>query len=340
MLRRYALITPCRDEAAYLQTTIDCVAAQSVPPAKWVIVDDGSTDATPEILRRAAQQHSFIQVIRREDRGQRAVGHGVIEAFYDGLNAIDIDDYDYICKFDGDLEFGPRYFERLMELFEATSCLGTASGKLFLRYGEPPKLVEERCGDENSVGPSKFYRVQCFKDIGGFVRQVSWDGIDGHMCRLRGWIARSYHDPELQIIHLRRMGSSQKSFWTGRVRWGRGKFFMGSAPYYVAAVSLYRMFERPYVISGIGIFWGYLKAMWKRETRFNDPQYLKFFRRYELESLLFGKRRTMNKHHARIEASYRGDRGDERGFEPDVTSAVSACSAVNDGRVRTTVSAR
>ncbi len=315
MSRRYALITPCRDEAAYLQTTIDTVAAQSVLPAKWVIVDDGSTDETPAILERAAKQYPFIQVIRRDDRGQRAVGPGVIEAFYDGLKAINLDEYDYICKFDGDLEMPPRYFERVMEHFEADPWLGTLSGKLFLRYGD--KLVEERCGDENSVGPAKFYRTQCFKEIGGFVRQVSWDGIDGHMCRMKGWIARSIDDPEMRIIHLRRMGSSQKSFWTGRVRWGRGKYFMGSAPYYVLAVSVYRMFERPYVLSGIGIFWGYLKAMLARHERFDDPLYFKFFRRYELRSLLLGKRRTMNAYHDRIRAS----------FPPRVPAAATTAAA-------------
>jgi biofilm PGA synthesis N-glycosyltransferase PgaC len=220
MSRRYLLITHCRDEAAYLRSTIETVAAQSVPPSKWIIVDDGSTDETPAILAEAARKHPYIQVIRREDRGRRSVGPGVIEAFYDGLKAADLDDFDYVCKFDGDLEMPPRYFERLMELFEADPWLGTASGKLFLRYGD--KTVEERCGDENSVGPAKFYRVQCFGDIGGFVRQVSWDGIDGHICRMKGWVARSIDDPELRIIHLRRMGSSQQNFWTGRVRWGRG----------------------------------------------------------------------------------------------------------------------
>ena len=79
---------------------------------------------------------------------------------------------------------------------------------------------------------------------------------------------------------------------------------MGSAPYYVAAVALYRMFERPFVLSGIGIFWGYLKAWLKRVKRFDNPDYLRFFRRYELESLLFGKRRTMNKYHDRVRKEF------------------------------------
>lgn len=319
MHRRYVLITPCRDEAAYLQTTIDTVAAQSVPPCKWVIVDDGSKDETPQILERAAKKHPYIHVIRREDRGQRAVGPGVIEAFYDGLKAVNLDEFDYLCKFDGDLEMPPRYFERLMEIFEEDPWMGTLSGKLYLRYGD--KTVEERCGDENSVGPAKFYRVGCFSDIGGFVRQVSWDGIDGHMCRLKGWIARSMHDDDLKIIHLRRMGSSQKSFWTGRVRWGRGKYFMGSTLPYVTAVSIYRMLERPYVLSGIGIWWGYVKAMFAKLPRFNDPAYLKFFRRYEFESLMRGKRRTMNKWHDRV----------RREFPPPNQRKANAASSASMG---------
>jgi glycosyltransferase involved in cell wall biosynthesis len=298
MPRRYLLVSPCRDEADYLQTTIDTVAAQSVLPAKWLIVDDGSTDATPTILEAAQKKHAFIEVVRREDRGHRSVGPGVIDAFYHGLSHVDMDDYDYICKFDCDLEMPRRYFERLMEYFEEDAWLGTMSGKLHLRYGD--KVVMERTGDENSVGPSKFYRTGCFKDIGGFVREVCWDGIDGHMCRMKGWIARSADDPELRIIHLRQMGSSHVSLWNGRKRWGRGKYFMGSTPYYVAAVSLYRMLERPYLLSGLGILWGYLEAQLDRAPRMQDEDYLSYVRRFERDSLIFGKTRTAERYHAMI----------------------------------------
>ena len=265
MLRKYALITPCRDEDAYLQTTIDCVAAQTVLPTKWVIVDDGSTDDTPEIISTAQRQYDYIDVVRRDDRGQRSVGPGVVDAFYAGLESVNLDDYDFVCKFDGDLEFQPRYFERLMESFDKDPWLGNLSGKLFLRYGS--RLVEERLRDDNSIGPAKFYRVECFRDIGGFVRQVSWDGIDGHMCRMRGWVPAAIDEEELRVIHLRRMGSSQQSFWEGRLRWGRGKYYMGSRWYYVLAVSIYRMFERPFVVSGVGILIGYIRASVRREPR-------------------------------------------------------------------------
>ncbi|MEM7229765.1 MAG: glycosyltransferase family 2 protein [Planctomycetota bacterium] len=333
MSRRYALITPCRDEAAYLRTTIETVAAQTVLPARWIIVDDGSTDDTPEILRDAAERYSFITVITRQDRGGRSVGPGVIEAFYEGLDHLNLDDVDYVCKLDGDLEIPARYFERLMERFEADPWLGTCSGKLFLRYDD--QLVEERCGDENSVGPSKFYAVDCFREIGGFVRQVSWDGIDGHMCRLHGWIARSVDEPDLRLIHLRRMGSSQRSFWEGRKRWGRGKYFMGSRLYYVLAVSAYRMFERPWIVSGVGILKGYIEAMFRKEQRFDDPTYLRYFRAYERRSLFQGRRRNMVETHRQIRSTFppkRQPADDARGSEPEADlSELAEAVALHGG---------
>jgi glycosyltransferase involved in cell wall biosynthesis len=299
MARRYLIVSPCRDEAEHLQETIDSIAAQTVRPARWIIVDDGSRDETPQILARAAAQHPFIQIHRREDRGHRSVGPGVIDAFYAGLAQADLDDYDYLCKLDCDLELGPRYFERALECFEEDPWLGSLSGKLYLK--EPDgSLTRERTGDENSVGAVKFYRVACFKDIGGFVREVCWDGIDGHMSRLRGWVSRSVDDPELRIVHRRQMGSSHIGLWNGRKRWGRGKYFMGSAPYYIAAVSLYRMLEKPYVLSGLGILVGYIQARLERAPRMQDPAYLDLLRRFERDTMLRGKRKTTDRLHDRI----------------------------------------
>jgi poly-beta-1,6-N-acetyl-D-glucosamine synthase len=297
-LRRYLVISPCRDEAEFVQRTIDSVAAQTQLPTTWLIVDDGSKDETPKILEAAAARHPFIRVVRREDRGKRLVGPGVIDAFYFGLSQVRIDDYDYVCKFDVDLEIPARYFERCMEHFENDRCLGTVSGKVQLKLGD--KCVVERIGDENSAGQAKFYRVACFKDIGGFVRGVCWDGIDGHMCRLKGWIARSIDEPDLRITHLRLMGSSDQNVWTGRMRWGRGKYFMGSAPYYVAAVALYRAIERPFLVGGLGILWGYVKAALARAPRMDNPAYLQQLRRFELQSLVLGKRRTVARYNKRI----------------------------------------
>ena len=299
---RYVLISPCRDEADYMRQTLDSVVAQSLPPAKWVIVDDGSTDATPQILAEYAQRHDWIEIVTRSDRGRRAVGPGVIDAFYAGLDAVNPDEFEYLCKLDLDLEIPPGYFERVIQQMEVTPRLANFSGKPYLREKDG-RLTSERLGDENAVGQIKLYRITAFKEIGGFVRQVSWDGIDGHMCRMKGWIARSEDHPELRFIHLRQMGSSQHSLWVGRLRWGFGKYFMGSAPYYVAAVAFYRMFEKPYIVGGWGIFWGYFKAMVAGTPRFENREFRAFLRRFELQSLLFGKRRTVDRYHQRIHQS-------------------------------------
>ncbi len=300
--RRYVLVSPSRDEADFLPTTIRSVAAQTVPPAKWVIVDDGSTDDTPRILQEAAQQYPFIQVIRREDRGKRSVGPGVIDAFYAGLEHVDLDDYDYVCKLDADLDIPPRYFQTVIERFESQPRLGNFSGKVYMREDDGSETLE-RMGDENAIGAAKFYRVSCFKDIGEFVREVCWDGIDGHTCRMKGWVAQSDDQPDLRLIHLRQMGTSHKGIWTGRMRWGRGKWFMGSAWYYILAVSLYRMFEKPFVIGGLGILCGYLRAAATGMKRYDHPAFRKHLRRYELRSLLHGKREAMEAYHRQITQS-------------------------------------
>ena len=102
--RRYLLISPCRDEADYIRRTLDSVAAQSVPPTLWVVVDDGSTDETPAILEEYARRLPYLRIVRRTDRGGRQVGPGVIEAFYAGLETVRLEDFDYLCKLDMDLD--------------------------------------------------------------------------------------------------------------------------------------------------------------------------------------------------------------------------------------------
>lgn len=290
--RRYAIVTPCRDEADHIRETIRTVVVQEPPPAKWVIVDDGSTDETPRLLREAAEQYDFIEIVTRGDRGDRAVGGGVIDAVYAGLEAIDIDEFDYVCKLDADLELPRGYFERMIEEMEGNPSLGNFSGKVYLKLDDG-RLVYERMGDENAIGAAKFYRVTCFRDIGGFVRHVGWDGIDGHMCRLKGWMARSVDEPEIRIVHRRLMGSSHRSVWHGRVRWGRLKWYQGSALYYILAVTGYRMFERPFIVGGVGIFWGYLRSAMTRAPRFEYPGFRPTLRRFERLSLFRGKSKAI-----------------------------------------------
>ncbi len=274
-----------------MRQTLDTVIEQSIRPALWVIVDDGSTDATPQILAEYAAQHDWIRVVTRKDRGTRSVGPGVIEAFYAGYDTIDPDDFDYLCKLDLDLRLPPRYFEGLMARMEANPRIATCSGKAYIETEHG--LENERHGDETSIGASKFYRVSHFKALGGFVRQVMWDGIDCHRCRMRGWIACSWDDPELRFVHLRPMGSSQQGIFVGRMRHGYGQYFMGSGLLWMIATAVYRIPEKPYVLGGAFILWGWLRSWLKGLPRYEEPGFREFLRRYHWRALLVGKRRAI-----------------------------------------------
>src|SRR6266404_7670013 len=149
-----------------------------------------------------------------------------------------------------DLDLPVRYFELLMQRMESDPRVGTTSGKPWFVLPQSGALEPEICGDEMSVGMTKFYRVACFEEIGGFVRQVMWDGIDCHRCRMLGWIARSWDEPDLRFIHLRPMGSSQTGIWTGRMRHGFGQYFMGTGLAYMTASAAFRMLRPPRLIGG------------------------------------------------------------------------------------------
>lgn len=286
-LGKYVLITPCRDEAAYARRCIESVLAQTVLPALWVVVDDGSSDETPAILAEYAAKHPWIKVVRREDRGKRAVGPGVVDAFYAGMETIHPQDFDFLCKFDLDLDLPRQYFEILMRRMDENPRLGTCSGKPY--FEECGRLVSEKCGDEMSVGMTKFYRVTCFHEIGGFVREVMWDGIDCHRCRMLGWSARSWDDADLRFIHLRPMGSSQKSILTGRMRHGYGQYFMGTDLFYMTVSSVYRLSHPPYVIGGLAMWWGYVKSALAGKPRYPDPEFRSFLNTYQHRCLQVGK---------------------------------------------------
>jgi glycosyltransferase involved in cell wall biosynthesis len=291
----YVLISPCRDEAAYMRETLDGVIAQSLRPAKWVIVDDGSTDDTPRILAEYARRHDWIEIVTRSDRGRRSVGPGVIDAFYAGYRTINPDDYEYLCKLDLDLRLPPRYFEILVARMAANPRIATCSGKAYVE--ERGRLVPERHGDDTSLGMTKFYRVSCFKAIGGFVREVMWDGIDCHRCRMKGWIACSWDESELRFVHLRPMGSSQQSIYAGRMRHGAGQYFMGTSFLYMAASAAIRMNQKPYVLGALATLWGWLRSALQRKRRLDDPEFRSALRAYQRRVLLVGKKRALEKIH-------------------------------------------
>lgn len=289
----FVVISPCRNEAAFMKRTLDSVVAQTCRPTLWIIVDDGSSDETPQIISEYAAQHDWIKRIDKPDRGHRAVGPGVVDAFYAGLDAVEhIQNFTYLCKLDLDLDLPSGYFEGLINRMAADPRIGTCSGKPYVRRNG--NLISERRGDEMSAGMTKFYRRTCFEDIGGFVREVMWDAIDCHTARMKGWRAISWDDPELRFEHLRPMGSSQVSIYEGRRRHGFGQYFMGTAPFYFSATAIYRSLEPPYILGGIAMMHGYFGAAIRGQKRIENPKLIAFIRSYQRRALRVGRAKAIS----------------------------------------------
>jgi glycosyltransferase involved in cell wall biosynthesis len=284
--RRYVIVMPTRDEEKFLRNTVESILGQSVLPTELVIVNDGSGDRTGEIAEELAAEHPWIHAVHRADRGGRKVGGGVVEAFYSGYNELRTKDWDYLVKLDADLTLPPGYFEGIFKKMEADPLLGSASGKVFNPVGDT--LHEERLDDEMVSGAVKLYRRRCWDDIGGLVREVMWDGIDFHRARIKGWKTRSFRDEDLHIIHHRLMGSSHKSIVHGRLRWGRGQYFMGTHPCYIFASGVFRMRERPYVLGGLLIIAGYFQAMFQGMRRYEDLEFRRHLHNWQLKRIGLG----------------------------------------------------
>jgi glycosyltransferase involved in cell wall biosynthesis len=282
-----------------MRETLDTVVAQSILPTKWIIVDDGSTDESLDILKRYADLYPWIEIVRRENRGHRAVGPGVIDAFYAGYRTVNTGDYDYLCKLDLDLRLPPRYFELLIRKMEDDPAIATCSGKAYIEADGD--LVAEQHGDDTSLGMTKFYRIERFEAIGGFVREVMWDGIDCHKCRMHGWKACSWDEPDLRFVHLRPMGSSQQSVYVGRMRHGYGQYFMGTGFLYMFVSAASRVLQKPYLIGSMAMLWGWMRSALRGAPRYEDAAFRRFLRHYHKRVLLVGKRRAV----AEVTASLR-----------------------------------
>lgn len=302
--RTYCIVSPVRDEEQFMRRTLDSVVNQTVPPDLWVIVDDGSTDATPAILAEYAARYPYIQVVPRRNRGKRRVGGGVVEAFNEGWEVARPHDHDFLTKLDMDLELPLGYFERLLALMAADPRLGTVSGKAY--YPGPSntdqsfagELISEHIGDDVSLGMTKFWRRTCFDEIGGLVPQVLWDGIDCYKARMLGWKACSIDEPGLRFLHLRPMGSSDKGILTGRERWGLGHWMMDSSPLFVFATALNRARYRPYGIGSLAMLSGYMKGRFRGEPQLKDVEFRRHLRGYQWAMMTRGKAAAMRRFEA------------------------------------------
>jgi biofilm PGA synthesis N-glycosyltransferase PgaC len=276
---KYAVISPVKDEAAFIEATIVSMINQSIHPAVWVIVNDGSRDTTASIVQKYAQEHSWIILVNRQDTGIRKRGKGVVEAFYAGYKTL-IESYDFIVKLDGDVSFEPDYFEALFNRFSTDPQLGIAGGGL---YEKPDGKTWVLYTTKDHVrGCTKVYRRECFEAIGGLVASMGWDGIDEWKALAKGWEVRSFLD--LKIYHYRFTGAAT-GFLKSCIEQGNGAYRMGYHPLFMIARGIRRMIYKPYVIGGAAMIGAYFIAWIQKQELLADPSVVRYIRRSQIKKL-------------------------------------------------------
>ncbi len=280
MTTRYAIVTPVRDEEKHVAATIDSLLAQTVLPAEWVIVDDGSTDATGRIIDDYAARYPFIRSLHRPNRGFRKAGGGVMEAFYDGYDAIETRDWEFIVKLDGDLSFEPNYFAKCFDYFRRVPDLGIGGGQIYHEVGGQLKL--EAVPKFHVRGATKIYRRSCWEAIGGLWRAPGWDTIDEVKENMLGWKTYSFED--LQLVHHRFTGSAE-GLVRDCVKHGVVCYICGYHPLFFAVSCLYRLFRKPYFIGPLAMIYGFAKACLTQVGRVNDRAFIDYLRVQQLRRL-------------------------------------------------------
>lgn len=287
-LPQYAVISPVRDEERFLATTASSVIAQTHRPHQWVIVDDGSTDATRSIAESYAAEYDWITVIASGARHERARGAPIVEAFNAGRAALR-GPTELTVKLDGDLFLPAHYFEWIAASFARDPRAGIVGGSILT-------LVEGRwerdaVSRHNVIGAAKAYRTDCLEEIGGLRPSMGWDGIDEYAARARGW--RVHVLSELPILHYKHRGSKQPWY---RARWeeGRGAHYMSYHPAFLAIRAAYRMLvERPSILGGLVLGAGFTYGHLTRALQIDDVgarDLLRQEQRARMRGLLHGAR--------------------------------------------------
>jgi len=280
-MTKYVIITPVRDEERHIESTIASVCDQSIRPTEWVIVNDGSTDKTGEIIERRAAQCSWIKVVHRTNRGFRKSGGGVIEAFYDGYKELHSSDWEFIVKLDGDLTFSSDYFEKCFEHFERDPKLGVGGGDIYHDI-QGTKRVEVN-PRFHVRGATKIYRRACWEAIGGLLKAPGWDTIDEVKANMLSW--KSYSFSELHLIHHRLTGTAD-GLLGDRVKHGLACYISGYHPLFLVASCVRRLIQKPYVAGSAAICYGFLKGYWTHVPRVNDTQLIRYLRTQQLRRLV------------------------------------------------------
>ncbi|MBV9998638.1 MAG: glycosyltransferase family 2 protein [Verrucomicrobia bacterium] len=281
--KTYIVVSPVRNEAKHLPLTIDSMLAQTIRPVLWVIVNDGSKDETGQIAEAAAKSNPWIKVVSRPDRGFRKAGGGVVEAFYAGYRLIEDQAWDYLVKLDGDLSFSPDYFEKCFARFEEHARLGIAGGTI-CRVTDGGTEPEAKADPKFHVrGATKIYRSACWDGIGGLIPAPGWDTLDEIKANMLGWETRTL--PDLHVIHHRPTGAAYGT-WNDRVKAGLANYISGYHPLFMLLKCAKRTAERPYLIGGLGLLYGFVKGYLRRIGQVEDKALIRYLRQQQMNRLL------------------------------------------------------
>jgi len=259
----YVLITPARNEADFIELTIKSVIAQTVRPLRWVIVSDGSTDHTDDIVARYLPDHRWIELIRMPERRERHFA-GKVHAFNAGRAKVSDLHFEVIVNLDADVSFQPDHFQFLVGKFTEDSQLGVVGAP----FREGTYQYDYRFTNiENVWGGCQLFRRECFEDIGGYtpVKGGCIDHIAVVSARMKGWKTRTF--PEKVCLHHRGMGTAQHGMLGAKLKTGSKDYAVGNHPVWELFRMLYQMTQPPYVLGGVALGLGYAWSAFRRLKR-------------------------------------------------------------------------
>jgi poly-beta-1,6-N-acetyl-D-glucosamine synthase len=281
-LPTYVLITPARNEAEFIELTIRSVISQSVRPLKWVIVSDGSTDGMDEIVTKYLAENPWIELLRMPERRERNFAGKVI-AFKAGYERLASLRYDAIGSLDADISFDENYFPFLLQKMAEDPSIGLV-GTPF-KEGAKPTYDYRFVNIEHVSGACQLFRRECFADIGGYT-PIKGGGIDYVAvitARMKGWKTRTY--TEKVCMHHRGIGTAQNGALAAKFKMGTKDYNLGNHPAWEVFRTFYQMTKKPFVIGGLTLGLGYLRAAIKRNERPVSPELVKFVQREQMQRL-------------------------------------------------------